>query len=93
MELYWYDLPSDFVTAPAEIESLYSGSEGTDFCKVFGGWDAELKAKGDAHAGVKYTFRKPLVGVSTHDEPRPLSPAPPLPPRLVVLQSPTPDFI
>ena len=52
----WFDTAGDYVAQPKSLVSLYSGSEPTDYCNIFGGWDETAKAAISGMGDCQYSF-------------------------------------
>jgi len=61
LQFTWYDSPADLVKQPVAVMSCYAGSEATDYCQIWGGWDEEFKA-GLSQPGCKFGFVKTMRG-------------------------------
>mmetsp|Transcript_6102 Transcript_6102/g.14814 ORF Transcript_6102/g.14814 Transcript_6102/m.14814 type:complete len:319 (+) Transcript_6102:193-1149(+) len=52
----WYDTAADYVVQPSSLAMMYSGSEDTDYCSVFGGWDESTKTSISGLGDCLYSF-------------------------------------
>ena len=62
LQLAWYDGPGDYVLPPPELTKLYSGSQDTDYCQIWGGWDDKFKRALSSDSRVRCSFVKETRG-------------------------------
>mmetsp|Transcript_17061 Transcript_17061/g.54822 ORF Transcript_17061/g.54822 Transcript_17061/m.54822 type:complete len:367 (-) Transcript_17061:1132-2232(-) len=56
VQFTWADSASDLPAVPADLAACYAGGPESDFCVVWGGWDAAVKEALEADPKCKYEF-------------------------------------